>query len=231
MITLRPRLELVLELAGTGRLAADIGADHGRLSCALLQRGRFEQVIATDVSGSSLEKARALKEKCMAEGNLILRVGDGLAPLAPDCPEVILLCGMGGELIAAILQRSLELAQNARRLVLQPMGGAGCLREYLVTHGFCIVQDRLVRDAGRTYQVITAQPGREGPRPEGWPLGLYDPGWVCYREHDPLLQPMLERMLAIRGRALKNAPESAQELREETKRLMALKQRLEGTCN
>ena len=59
MLHLCKRLQAVLELTPRGEPVADIGCDHGRLACALLQRGA-PWVTAVDISEPSLEKARRL---------------------------------------------------------------------------------------------------------------------------------------------------------------------------
>ena len=60
MIHLDSRLQAALLLAQPCGVCADIGADHGRLSAALLQSGRAKQVLVADVSAPSLNKAKIL---------------------------------------------------------------------------------------------------------------------------------------------------------------------------
>ena len=60
MIRLDSRLHSALLLAQPCGVCADIGADHGRLSAALLQSGRAKQVLVADVSAPSLNKAKIL---------------------------------------------------------------------------------------------------------------------------------------------------------------------------
>ena len=56
--TLDPRLSLAFDLYDPCELAADIGTDHAHLPAALLQRGRCQHMILTDISESALENAR-----------------------------------------------------------------------------------------------------------------------------------------------------------------------------
>ncbi len=44
-------------------LAADIGADHGKLTAWLLLSGRCQRMIASDISPAAREKARVLFER------------------------------------------------------------------------------------------------------------------------------------------------------------------------
>lgn len=104
-------------------LAADIGCDHGRLSVALLQQGRADRVIASDISAPSLQKATELAALCGLGSRLTTVLSDGMAHLGPDEADAIAICGMGGELIARILEASLPAAKNARCITMQPHAG------------------------------------------------------------------------------------------------------------
>jgi len=60
----RPETEMLVELvlglaAGGGGTVADIGTGSGAIALALASEGKFERVIATDVSDDALEVARA----------------------------------------------------------------------------------------------------------------------------------------------------------------------------
>jgi release factor glutamine methyltransferase len=77
-------VELVLGLAGQGGTAADIGTGSGAIALALASEGRFDRVIATDVSDDALTVARgnlaaiAIEKRPLVE----FRLGNLLAPLA-----------------------------------------------------------------------------------------------------------------------------------------------------
>ena len=58
MIQLDARLSLAYDLYDPCDLAADIGTDHAHLPAALLQRGRCQHMILTDLSESALNNAR-----------------------------------------------------------------------------------------------------------------------------------------------------------------------------
>ena len=59
-ISLDPRLTALADLCPACRVFADIGTDHGRLGAYLLQVGRCDRALLTDISTPSLEKARKL---------------------------------------------------------------------------------------------------------------------------------------------------------------------------
>lgn len=207
--------------------AADIGSDHGRLAAALLQRGVFSRVIATDVSADSLAKAAELKELIGFGDELELRVGDGLRVIGQGEADTIFILGMGGKLIADILNSAGAAdgspARSAHSIIMQPMRGVAELREFLYNNHYRITDERMVLDAGRIYQLIRAQSGEPLPFPAGWPQGMYEYGALMVENRDPLLCGHLRKQIAYNEARLKKAPpQSAEELRHRTERLKAL---------
>ena len=59
--------------------------------------------------------------------------------------SVITIAGMGGRLIARILEEGLGKLANVERLILQPNNREDDLRIWLQDHGFQIVQKHLRR--------------------------------------------------------------------------------------
>lgn len=94
-IRLRPRLQAAADMINGSHLAADIGCDHGRLSVALLQQGRADRVIASDISAPSLQKATELAALCGLGSRLTTVLSDGMAHLGPDEADAIAICGHG----------------------------------------------------------------------------------------------------------------------------------------
>ncbi len=84
-------VELVLGLAGSGGTAADIGTGSGAIALALAGEGRFERVIATDISPGALEVARGNLGAIPAEKQALIefRTGDLLEPVAGESLRAI----------------------------------------------------------------------------------------------------------------------------------------------
>lgn len=221
------RLRAVFELLGEAPLVADVGCDHGCLSAALITGGRAKTVIASDVSAHSVRKAAALAKRLGIEDRMKTVLADGLSPLdGAEPPYSIAICGMGGELIARILERGRTIALFADKIVMQPMRGEAELRKYLVENGYGITDERIAVDSGRYYQVISAAPGRENAIPEGFPKDFFRFGWIMAEKRDPALPALLERYKAAYLRELKRAeikgrtPESIVEEIERTEELI-----------
>ena len=109
MLHLCKRLQAVMNLVPQGVPVADIGCDHGRLACALLQRGA-PWITAVDISALSLDKARRLAETLSVGDRMIARQGDGLEGLEPGIGAVV-IAGLSAHTIRDILRRRLDTAR------------------------------------------------------------------------------------------------------------------------
>ena len=110
--TLDERLQAAADLFTACDIGADIGADHGRLSCYLLHHQVCGRMIVSDVSADSLMKARRLLALHGLDERADFRVADGLDTL--DAPvNCLAICGMGGRLMGDILLRGRQKLQGA----------------------------------------------------------------------------------------------------------------------
>ncbi|MBA4348195.1 MAG: hypothetical protein C0413_05040 [Clostridiales bacterium] len=200
----RERLDCAIELLSGARVVADVGCDHGRLSCALIQRNLASRCIAIDISEPSLEKAERLARQIGAEDRIETRLGDGLKPLAANEADAIAILGMGGTLMTEILDVSPPL-MGAEKAVLQPMRAPDDIRRWLYKRNYLILDDRVVLDAGRYYQIFSiSQPqNTRQALPNGWPEDCFILGYTAFAQREPLMKPLAERMLATTRRKLK----------------------------
>ena len=153
---LPPRLEYVFSFTEKCRCAADIGTDHGKLAAALVLSDRAERVIACDVNDGPLSKAKELSAKLGLTDRMETRLDDGLAGLENDGVDQIVVAGMGGELIASIIEAAPWVADPGVRLVMQPMTTSPELRKYLSSAGYEIVREGAVVEDGKPYEVLAA---------------------------------------------------------------------------
>lgn len=211
-IHLRPRLTAAAELLETlpERVCiADVGCDHGRLSCGLLQRNLLWRCIAADVSAPSLEKARQLADFTGLSDRVDIRCGDGLSVLREGEADAVVLCGMGGELIVELLEQAPFSLETLQLAVFQPMRGVEELRAWLYEKGWHIEGDRVVRDAGRLYQVFSARPSKiDAPKqawPEGFPKDCFSLGYKAFETGDDLFFELAQQQMQQIDQRLKTA--------------------------
>lgn len=137
--------------------AADIGCDHGRMTAYLLAHCAPLRMIASDVSGPSMEKARRLLAARGLADRARVTEADGLDGI--DRPvDVIIIAGMGAETIAGILRAGREKIGGAR-LILQANVGLPLLRRALAELGLRVEREAFARAAGRQYAILVARAG------------------------------------------------------------------------
>ncbi|EKP95067.1 tRNA (adenine(22)-N(1))-methyltransferase TrmK [Thermaerobacter subterraneus] len=124
---LGPRLEALLDMLGRVEVLADIGTDHGLLPVTAVLRGRARRAIATDLRAAPLAAARRLVEETGTQDRVELRQGPGLLPLRPGEAGAVVISGLHGETIAAILRAGAGRLEPGTRLLLQPTRGAAAL--------------------------------------------------------------------------------------------------------
>jgi len=200
----RERLDCAIELLFGARVVADVGCDHGRLSCALIQRNVAERCIAIDISEPSLKKAERLIRQIGAQDRIETRLGDGLMPLIAGEADALAILGMGGTLMTEILAVNPPL-MGAKKCVLQPMRAAEDIRRWLYERNYPVLRDCVVLDAGRYYQVFSVgQPlVQKQELPAGWPAECFLLGYTAFLNREPLMKPLAEHMLATTKRKLK----------------------------
>ena len=171
-IKLDPRLLTAAEMVRPGAVVADIGTDHAYLPVYLIQNGIAKFAVASDINKGPLERAKQSAEKYCVSDKMRFSLSDGLCGVQPEADGVtdIIICGMGGELIARIIGDSEYTRREEVRLILQPMSSAYELREYMASEGYEILDERLSRAAGKIYTCILAR--YDGKKREFTPVQL-----------------------------------------------------------
>ena len=153
-LNLKGRLSLCAEYVREGSRLADIGTDHGYLPIALCESGRIPSALACDVNPLPLESARKnIAEKGLSDV-IQTRLSDGLKAVGADEIDDVVIAGMGGELIAAILGDCAWIRDSEKNLILQPMTRHDALIGWLYENGFCIEEQGAVYDAKKYYTVM-----------------------------------------------------------------------------
>lgn len=168
---------------------ADVGCDHGYLGIYLLQSGRASFVHASDLREQPIQKAMANARLYGVADRMRFSRADGLAAVEPGSVDTVVCAGMGGDLIAQILEAAPWVKENCA-LILQPQSSGNDLRRYLGEHGFSIEKERLVRDGGFFYAVMTVRYGGGLPASPGRQYASD----ALLRSDDPLLVPYLSRI-------------------------------------
>jgi len=189
---LKGRLLAIAKAVPPSSCIGDIGTDHGLVPVWLVANGIAKKAIITDISSKSLAKAESLVEREGLADNIEPRLGDGLNPIKPGEVDTIIIAGMGGMLIRNILADAPCVTAKAKTFVLQPMTAQSMLRKWLINNGYAIVDETLVREGNRFYEIITAEHGRQQIPDEVY----YDIGHVLIEKRDPLLKEFIRYKIA-----------------------------------
>lgn len=151
---LNVRLLSAAELVRQNATFADIGTDHAYLPLFLLDTGRIDYAYCCDINEGPLNSARHNAEECGLADRISFLLTDGAAALSGKGISDYAICGMGGELIADIIDRAPHLKDEGPNLILQPMTRQERLRTYLASSGFRILSESYSYDAGKYYACL-----------------------------------------------------------------------------
>lgn len=150
---------LLPELEGA-RCVADIACDHALLAVEAVRSGVAPRAVAIDIAEAPLAAGRHNVEAAGLEDRIPLRLGDGFVALAPDEADVAVVAGVGGRTIAAMLRAVDPARCGLHRLVLSPHGNKDEVLAALAECGWGVRRAYRVRDRGRGYDVLVAEPGQ-----------------------------------------------------------------------
>ena len=155
------RLELVASFVPQGSILLDVGSDHAYLPIELVERGQIEGAIAGEVVEGPYQSAVKNVESHNLKERIQVRLANGLAAFeVADQVSVITIAGMGGRLIATILEEGLDKLASVERLILQPNNREDDLRIWLQDHGFQIVAESILEEAGKFYEILVVEAGQ-----------------------------------------------------------------------
>ncbi len=200
---LSPRLRLVADLVPKGARLADVGTDHAYLPAALILEGAIPSAIAADLRQGPLSRARATVREYGLAGRVAFRLCDGLSGIRPEEVDAVVIAGMGGETISAILAAAPWIRERNIPLALQPMSSMPELRAWLGENGYRILAEPLVREGDTVYTALSVQAGEMEPMT---PAEL----WAGKNSAQPLRGVWLDRWLEKTGRALEGLAEARQ---------------------
>ncbi len=188
---------------GTSLSAIDVGCDHAKLAIYLVQSGICKSVLACDINDGPVNKARenVSRRKFMdepLEKYIKVLKNDGLTGLEDVKADRVFILGMGGELIANILDSAAFIRDVNRKTayVLQAMTSEYDLRKYLYENGYNIVKEQLVRDKERIYSLILCYYDGEKREVDEVSLML---GESNIKDRTELFKEYLERKIRIQS--------------------------------
>ena len=219
---LSKRLQAVADLVSEGFIVADVGTDHGYIPIYLLKTGKCNKAFAMDVNKGPLLRAQEHIDEHGLTDCIETRLSDGVKRLQPGECDAVVIAGMGGALTIKILEEGKDIFQNLSEFVLQPQSELYKVREYLVSHGYCVIAEDMVWEDGKFYPMMKVINGE---------ASSYDAIELCYgkyllAERHPVLQMFLEKEQNKKKMILQNLQKESGEHIENRRR--EIEEELEG---
>jgi tRNA (adenine22-N1)-methyltransferase len=211
---LSKRLQALVDFVPQGAKVADIGTDHGYIPINLVENAKANFVVGVDVNKGPLQSAeRAVREAGLGD-KINLRLGDGLQVIKPGEVDTLIIAGMGGPTMIEIFEESPEVLAKTTRLILQPMIASATLREWLVKQNWEIIDEELVFEEGRIYEIILCEPltKLEGSNlVDKYSIGQLEIGPKLLERDHPLLSKHAERVRNTYNNIIKEVSKSNSE--------------------
>ena len=195
------RLFEIASLVTKNKRIADIGTDHGYIPAYLLKNNYIEYAILADINKGPLENAKKEIEYNNLQDKVSLRLGSGLEILQVNEVDEVIIAGMGGVLISEILEKRKNVAKSLERLILQPMQSQEELRKYLLNNGYEILDEVLVKEDFRIYEIIVAKYTSKNTNIDD--KIYYEVGKKLIENKDPLLNEFIDKKIFMYNSILK----------------------------
>lgn len=159
---LSKRLQTVAAYVPQNAVVADIGSDHAYLPCYLVHQGIVQKAIAGEVVKGPYESACKEVRTERLQDKITVRLADGMEAVEhEDGVTAVTIAGMGGPLIASILNKDLPRLQTVERLILQPNIHAMAIRVWAKQNGWKVIDEAILKEDRKIYEVLVLEHGTE----------------------------------------------------------------------
>lgn len=159
-ITLSERLMQVSRFVPKGSRLLDVGSDHAYLPIYLCEQGLVTAAVAGEVVEGPYQSALDNVSRYGLEQRIAVRLANGLESFdETDAIDTITICGMGGRLIADILDAGKSKLDKVSRLILQPNNREDDLRRWLQDNGFRLVTETILQENDKIYEIFVVEHG------------------------------------------------------------------------
>jgi len=154
---LTKRLLAVSQFVSRDTSLADIGSDHALLPIYLLQQNLAQRAIVSELGNGPYERLRTAVAESDCSSLIEVRQGDGLQVLSPGEVHTVVLAGMGGDTMAAILAYDKLKTASFAEYVFQPMSKPDVLRREMARQGLTINHELVIKENRKYYVIIHAK--------------------------------------------------------------------------
>lgn len=149
---LTKRLQSIYDMVPNG-IAADIGADHGKLIIALFEGGVISKGYAIENKKGPYNRLCENIANSEAKDGIVAMLSDGISELPKDVDTVI-IAGMGGFNVIEILKAHPEKLKHVKTIIVAAHNAIPEMRKQICYMGYVIADEDIVSDAGKYYEII-----------------------------------------------------------------------------
>lgn len=151
---LNERLKAVSEYI-IGNTLIDIGSDHAYLPIYAVTESIIKQAVCGEIARGPYESSIKNVQANKLAGKIQVRLGDGLSILkSHDRMDTITVCGMGGPLIASIIENGMEHVQGKPRFIVQANTYPYPIRKVMAEYNYEITDELQLKDGPHFYDII-----------------------------------------------------------------------------
>ena len=154
------RLKRITDFIPSDSYILDVGCDHALLDIYLALNRNNVKLIASDINENPLKIAKENIKKYNLEDEITLEKADGVSKINDEVDTVVIV-GMGTSTINDIINNDLEKLKNVKKIIISSHTSSFELRENMNKKGFKIIDEAVVFDKGKYYEIIVYSNGYE----------------------------------------------------------------------
>lgn len=222
-IELSNRLKTISNLINNVKSIVDVGTDHGYIPIYLVGNSILDYAVASDINKGPVEKAKNNVKDFNLGNKISCRLGGGLTTVKPREVDAAIIAGMGGNLIRDIIEESKGVFKTLDYAVLQPVQNPEVLREYIYKSGYTILDEIIVKDEEKYYEIIKVK--YDNNKREVEPI-YYEISEILLNKKEPLFKEYIEFKLNKYTRVYENLNEETELSRKRKEELRRIIQKL-----
>lgn len=222
-IELSNRLKTISNLINNVKSIVDVGTDHGYIPIYLVGNSILDYAVASDINKGPVEKAKNNVKDFNLGNKISCRLGGGLTTVKPREVDAAIIAGMGGNLIRDIIEESKGVFKTLDYAVLQPVQNPEVLREYIYKSGYTILDEIIVKDEEKYYEIIKVK--YDNNKREVEPI-YYEISEILLNKKEPLFKEYIEFKLNKYIRVYENLNEETELSRKRKEELRRIIQKL-----
>ena len=154
------RLKRITDFIPSDSYILDVGCDHALLDIYLALNRNNVKLIASDINENPLKIAKENIKKYNLEDEITLEKADGVSKINDEVDTVV-IAGMGTSTINDIINNDLKKLKNVKKIIISSHTSSFELRENMNKKGFKIIDEVVVFDKGKYYEIIVYSNGYE----------------------------------------------------------------------